>query len=409
MRLKKRMNFLEEITAVPWDELYHHYGNAADVPEMLYGLLSTKSQLRQEARRKLVQSLNHQGLKRWEATLRVIPFLLRLLNDPFVYERHLLIPILADFAVGNSIGYYHFYGFDLDDVYSGFGSKEFGQFVFQDKRGRPEDLTYGQLMRVLYTAVQQGLPLYLGLLHDKSKILRIFAPYILAWLTDSADTSIPALMTQFQGEENAIARSSQVLAMSYASTFNTAQQAKCLPIWQEALSLARSWLEKRALGIALLRAGHCTKKNANMLLVQLREARQASFHFKGFPWQYLNSSYALARLLFIHAPEWKREISFALCESIRTCSNEHEVLNDACLLLEENFLKPDANLDFVRLEDLTSLQEHILRCFAQTPLVWYFSSMQEKLNDYGLAINAETLEKFLVGHRDSSKPQNKSR
>src|SRR5688572_21511169 len=127
------------------------------------GLLSDNKRTREHSRDYLLYSLDHQGVQRWESTAKAVPFLLELLQNPETPERHLLLPLLADFAVGSADGVYLHTGFHIDECCSPEGTKEYGYFVFNDKKGSPEDFAYGQLLREIYEEVKKGLPLYLQL------------------------------------------------------------------------------------------------------------------------------------------------------------------------------------------------------------------------------------------------------
>jgi hypothetical protein len=89
------MGFYDKLNTVQWDQLYHSYGPAGDVPDLLRDLTSPVKKIRDDARSSLLYSLDHQGVQRWESTAAATPFLLDLLQDPLVADRHLLIPLLT--------------------------------------------------------------------------------------------------------------------------------------------------------------------------------------------------------------------------------------------------------------------------------------------------------------------------
>jgi hypothetical protein len=217
--------FTEKLKGVAWSTLCHSYGSAEDVPEMVLGLLSPSAAIRRRSRTDLEHSLNHQGLQRWESTKRVTPFLLELLADSKTPERHLLIPILTDFAVGCADGVYLQTSFHIDEAYT------------------------------------------------------------------------PAF----------------------------------------------------------------------------------------------------------HAPMWKNAVVTAVCEGLKYGTNEVDVMDQALLLLRENFTSPGEPLReneanrIITFESLSDAQRCILNTFASVPLVWRFSTVQDALNEYGLPPDQDRLQKFLAG------------
>src|SRR5689334_4181283 len=107
------MRQLSQLSEVDWSSLGHSYGSAEDVPGFLRGLTSPDEKVREECRSALVNSLDHQGVQRWEATARSVPFLVGLLANPRTPERDCLLRLLADFAIGDVDGAYLVTGFHI--------------------------------------------------------------------------------------------------------------------------------------------------------------------------------------------------------------------------------------------------------------------------------------------------------
>jgi hypothetical protein len=64
---------------VPWAQLHHAYGSAADVPKLIRALISPDAKTRSDAWYELHGNLWHQGTI-YEATGHVVPTLLGLLR-----------------------------------------------------------------------------------------------------------------------------------------------------------------------------------------------------------------------------------------------------------------------------------------------------------------------------------------
>lgn len=72
---------LEDLDGVDWASLEHAYGEAADVPDLLRALLSTDSEVREEAVYELFGNIWHQGTV-YPASAAAVPFLYELLTAP---------------------------------------------------------------------------------------------------------------------------------------------------------------------------------------------------------------------------------------------------------------------------------------------------------------------------------------
>jgi hypothetical protein len=85
---------LEGLDDIQWSSLGHAYGSATDVPQLLRDLAQRNAEVREEARDHLYGNLWHQGSV-YEATAYAVPFLVELVREPLVQERHELLIYLA--------------------------------------------------------------------------------------------------------------------------------------------------------------------------------------------------------------------------------------------------------------------------------------------------------------------------
>ncbi|MEO1295362.1 MAG: hypothetical protein AAFW75_06075 [Cyanobacteria bacterium J06636_16] len=92
---------LENLDTVPWSTLYHAYGKARDTPCHLKNLASEDKSIRTEAYDILSVTIVHQGSV-YEAAVHAIPFLVELLQASEVSDKHNILDLLYDIAVGGS-------------------------------------------------------------------------------------------------------------------------------------------------------------------------------------------------------------------------------------------------------------------------------------------------------------------
>src|SRR5688572_22220233 len=106
---------LDALDAVDWSSLGHAYGTAEQVPDALRALSTAAPATAAAICADLAASLDHQGVQRFEATLRAVPFLIGLLGDAAVPGRDHIARLLADFAVGDTNWFLH-NGFHPDEA-----------------------------------------------------------------------------------------------------------------------------------------------------------------------------------------------------------------------------------------------------------------------------------------------------
>ncbi|MEO3976432.1 PBS lyase [Streptomyces sp. CAU 1734] len=146
----------EDINEVGWAGLEHAYGPAEDVPELLRGLASGDPAEREAALDGMYGAVHHQG-DVYDSTLACIPFLLELVADPSVRDRGGIVELLT------SIG-----GIDLD------GDDEL------DLEG--EEFEYAANYAMAASAVTAGADVFLALIDDADRGVRLTAPLALATL-----------------------------------------------------------------------------------------------------------------------------------------------------------------------------------------------------------------------------------
>ncbi len=90
---------LQGLDAVPWADLEHAYGSAADVPGLLRKLLDPDPKVRSDVLRTLYGNVFHQGT-RYPAASHVIPFLIEMCASPDVPNRGDLLRFWGSLITG---------------------------------------------------------------------------------------------------------------------------------------------------------------------------------------------------------------------------------------------------------------------------------------------------------------------
>jgi hypothetical protein len=90
----------EGLDDIPWPELRHAYGSAADVPEVLRDCSSSEPDVVEEAIDSLFGNIWHQGTV-YQATAHAVPFLVRLVQRPETHQRFMLVALLESIANGS--------------------------------------------------------------------------------------------------------------------------------------------------------------------------------------------------------------------------------------------------------------------------------------------------------------------
>ncbi|MFF3290695.1 PBS lyase [Streptomyces sp. NPDC003023] len=164
------------IDEVEWASLEHAYGPADDVPELLRKLASADPFERESALDGMYGSVHHQG-DVYDSTLACIPFLMELVADPSVQDRGGIIELLT------SIG-----GIDLDG----------------DDELDPEDEEFEDAANyaMAASAVTAGADVFLALVGDPDRGVRLAAPLALATLHTDPVRVLRLLRAQLDSEQD---------------------------------------------------------------------------------------------------------------------------------------------------------------------------------------------------------------
>jgi hypothetical protein len=178
---------LENLDSIAWSQLAHAYGAATDVPAQIRNLASANKGERENALWELYGNIFHQGT-RYQATPYAVPFLYELIAAPETPDRHEIVYLLVNLALGYEESY-------LPD---GLDIASFRRILKESDSqmsttDRAECDEYGVGPRVdldCYDSVQNGVPALIELLTDDDARLRRASIYALAWFPENARQSI---------------------------------------------------------------------------------------------------------------------------------------------------------------------------------------------------------------------------
>jgi hypothetical protein len=196
---------LQGLDAVPWADLEHAYGSAADVPGLLRKLLAPNPRVRGETLRTLYSNVFHQG-SRYPATAHVIPFLIEMCASPAVPDRYDLLRYWGSLITG--------YFSVLARPCWGDGERihDNGQVVIPE----PGDSWWGDYPATLHQVYREsvkGHEVACNLLADDNHAVRAGAAWVLACLPTMAQASVPILQAQLLAEPSGWVRAAIAFAL----------------------------------------------------------------------------------------------------------------------------------------------------------------------------------------------------
>ncbi len=189
---QRNTDVLQDLDAVPWADLDHAYGPAADVPDLLRKLLDPDPKVRAEVLSTLYGNVFHQGT-RYPATAHVIPFLIEMCASPAVPNRGDLLRFWGSLITG------YFSVQERPCWGDGERIHDYGQVINPE----PDDSYWGDYPATLHQVYQEsvkGHGAVCGLLADEDHSVRAGAAWVLACLATMAPSSVPKLQAQLRAE-----------------------------------------------------------------------------------------------------------------------------------------------------------------------------------------------------------------
>lgn len=201
---------LKKLDSIVWSQLTHAYGAANDVPGQIRSLASANKGERENALWELYGNIFHQGT-RYQATPQAVPFLYELIASPKIPDRHEIVYLLVNLA----LGYEESYLPDGLDVAAFRHNLELRDSqMLPSERADCEGYGFGPRVDLdCYDSVRNGVPVLVTLLRDDDARVRRAAAYALAWFPEHASQSLPVIRQLLALESDEINMANALLAL----------------------------------------------------------------------------------------------------------------------------------------------------------------------------------------------------
>jgi hypothetical protein len=220
---------VDSLDQIPWKDLTHAYGSAADVPDLLRRLGTAPADLRGEDSPlwHLFGNIWHQGTV-YEATAYAVPFLIELAVDPRTPDRVGILSLLAEIATGSS--YRDVHGNRLKEP--------------DFERKRSAELAWALQAHI---AVAAGFSQFVQLTHGRGDVTYA-AANVLARLTEHRTEVAAILRRLIRDEQRTGYRAGSLLLLGSTGDVSTETRA----ILSNALNSAEA-VERRAAAYSIAR------------------------------------------------------------------------------------------------------------------------------------------------------------
>jgi hypothetical protein len=252
---------VDDLDRIPWKDLTHAYGPAADVPDLLRALRTASPNLRGEESPlwHLFGNIWHQGTV-YEATAYAVPFLLDAAADPRTPDRSGVLALLAEIAKGHS--YRDVHGNLLHEA-------DF------EERKRAE-LGWA---RDAHDAVARGFAVLVGIAGEPSEA-RLGAAHVLAQLPERATEVGPILRGLLECEARSVNRAGLLLLLGQTGD----RSDQTLSVLAEAVN-GDDLAQRRAAALSLARLGvRPLPTGAREAMIEAFTAADLEASFEGLPW-----------------------------------------------------------------------------------------------------------------------------
>ncbi|HSH05534.1 MAG TPA: hypothetical protein VLL52_23665 [Anaerolineae bacterium] len=192
---------LPPIDTIPWHELDHAYGPATDVPAQINDLRSDDADIRKQALWHLFGNIFHQG-SRYPASPYAVPYLAQLLIDPDVNDKHHILTLLVNLALGYDEAYLP-HGYPIDRYLDYF-----------ETNPPPNIDTWSLAEWQTYQAVRQQLSTFIYSLSDDDPTVRRLAIYALAWFPQNVQQSWSHLHTTLTYDPQPVNQATALLTIA---------------------------------------------------------------------------------------------------------------------------------------------------------------------------------------------------
>ena len=359
---------LERLDQVDWSALGHALGPAADLPELVRRAAARDPEVHRRAVGELMQRLgpHPSHAPEEDAALHAVPYLAALVADPTIRARPRLVELLAELAVGDTGPHLH-HGLDAAAL-GGEGPR----------RGR-------------FDAVVAHVGAFRRGLAVGDQPLRQVMPYLLAWMTPRAAEVAPALTRLLQGDASPAVRASAALGLSLVTSFDPAGALPTRFALREAWGRAATRLERRCVGLALVRTGDPAAAPVVDALIDELRAGPRPVAPSGFPWIRVDAAaHLFCALTLAVGDDRAAEVAAAATDGLHRCGDPDDAVELARWLV---IAQVPADTDVAAMPPLA---RRILRDVASSDLVWHYPDAGDALADKGLPGRRDALRAALA-------------
>ena len=331
---------LDGLDDIPWKDLRHAYGSAADVPPLLRALCGSPEQ-QDEALGDLYGNILHQGTV-YEATSYAVPFLFEIAAEPTIGMRDLILGFIGTIAIGNS----------YLDVYE--DHKNFSDSLLKKLE---EEL---DVVRRVRLAVLQHVDVITRLLNDTVPMVRAGAVYILSRFREHLSRFGPLITQAILDESDGHSRAGMLWCLGDLRD----DSPQSLAILEAAVEQTLDLRQAFAAAVALFRINPAINDATHSLLRQLTAATWFAGSFlSGVPWDFSGAVGGnISEFLKDISPD-PSKASKMLLLLLKQGNGDNGIVHD---LIKLNF--PEENWrEYI---NLTSIQRDVLKQIVETDEVW---------------------------------------
>jgi aminoglycoside 2''-phosphotransferase len=358
------------LNAIPWYDLKHAYGSGEEVPMWLRQLVLDDADLRKRAMNHLSASICHQG---WicPATAYAVPFLIELLREPSIQEKHEILEPLGGIAAAEPLEEQEWR--EVPDVPAW---REPAYVPFKDA----------------HAAAVEGIPVYTALLDDSDIKVRMAAAQTLVRFAERADEVRLALLEALGREGDERGRTTLLLALGMLPS-----DLATIALLEHAFANPTSDLEQLAAAavLASLRKSDTPEDVAELLADAMARDDEWLPEFRQVALGGLGKATA-RRALYELGPARLQSFVPLLRRLVTEATNNIDAWMFGELLLFAVFDgRPRKHQPSVSPEALLETQRDALVAILENASVWRIGNFTNLLHDYGLPRQRDELAAFL--------------
>jgi hypothetical protein len=342
---------LSGLDDLPWGDYRHAYGPADDVPQALRQLTARQAKVRSAAYDRLFSTIAHQGAI-YSATAQAVPFLLALLRQSDLPDRHKLLDLLIAIREGGSWHAAH-----RDELIAE------GDFSLEDYEEAVSEELYW--VEQTYAAVDRGLGMFIKQLGSDDPRVRARAARLLAVFHHRRDLVLPAMQSHYAFEQDEVVKASTLMGIVrlIADKFDEAEAALD-KVWAiEGSPLVRLIAAQL---LTVYRRGDVSSEIAIFLLDAFSEPGALVEAYRAYPWAKNDLRTDLIPTLEMLGEAYRAHTVHALADFVR---EESSALFDA-----ERTLPPLLSLAFggplSERPALDTPQREALQALLDSPYDW---------------------------------------